>query len=131
MQCWQVAATASICFAAGAAACYFIQVIADGMYCQKHLLATMTRRVAILHMTQIVVCFTTQCFWNSPQAWSTGGTSNSKRSWTCSRRGWHTDGKHQEQQHHLARVGVLASIGNTPLIRITSLSEATGCEVLY
>lgn len=27
------------------------------------------------------------------------------------------------------RSGVLAAIGNTPLIRINSLSEATGCEV--
>ena len=26
--------------------------------------------------------------------------------------------------------GVVAAIGNTPLIRINSLSEATGCEVL-
>eukprot|EP00775_Hariotina_reticulata_P012198 gene12198-12335_t len=66
------------------------------------------------------------------EEWSKFGTCSSKRCRRCGRRGWfdswHADCKQQQPQ--LARIGVLASIGNTPLIRITSLSEATGCEIL-
>lgn len=31
---------------------------------------------------------------------------------------------------HSSRNGLVAAIGNTPLIRINSLSDATGCEIL-
>ncbi|KAL6529407.1 hypothetical protein OROGR_015030 [Orobanche gracilis] len=32
--------------------------------------------------------------------------------------------------HKKPRSGLVAAIGNTPLIRINSLSDATGCEIL-
>lgn len=40
------------------------------------------------------------------------------------------EGEADQAQGQHAGEGVLAAVGNTPLVRLRSLSEATGCEVL-
>ncbi|CAN1189362.1 Cysteine synthase 2 [Linum perenne] len=63
--------------------------------------------VGAISLSTVVVSYYLCCYWSTSRA-------------HCS----------QEKQKKKGRNGLVDAIGNTPLIRINSLSDATGCEIL-
>ncbi|CAN1242443.1 Cysteine synthase 2 [Linum perenne] len=64
--------------------------------------------VGAISLSTVVVSYYLCCYWSTSRA-------------HCS----------QEKQKKKGRNGLVDAIGNTPLIRINSLSDATGCEVIF